>query len=131
MMTESCGRSTTHRFAAGNPSLGSIEGVTAAPGAARRKRRRHPAIGARIATAGASIAAMFAIVATLGARTPPPEAVASESSSAVVTDPGAGAAQTVTVSELSNQPILLTAKPIVRAEQPASTTPVARTNGSR
>lgn len=82
---------------------------------------------------------MLGIVAALGITNPSAAAnsapVDSESSSTAVVEPRITAPDAVTVSQLSNQPIQLTATPVVRAAQPvpapARATPVARTNGSR
>ena len=92
---------------------------------------------------------MFGIVAALGAQSPatsvaPEPVVAGQSvaGSGVATGTGpvdAGAVvstpRRVEVSELSGQPIHLTANPVVRAAPPApaatQAAPVARTNGSR
>lgn len=108
-------------------------------GSTARNRRRHPALGARIAAAGMSSAAMLGIVAALGAQQPPPasavEAPAAEPPSVIVVDPRLSASKAVTVSRLSDEPIYLTATPVVRAAEPApaspAAAPVARTNGSR
>lgn len=131
-------RPSTLRRAPGIPSPGSAKRV-ATTGFAARPRRRHPALGARILTAGMSTAAMFSIVAAIGVQNPPQtnaeQTAAPAVPASIVVDPAAGAAGAVTLSELSDQPIQLTATPIVRAAQPAPTqaasAPVARTNGSR
>ncbi|MGB5759738.1 MAG: hypothetical protein WBM50_22675, partial [Acidimicrobiales bacterium] len=56
-------------------------------------------------------------------------------SAVIVVDPPTSAPRAVTVTELSGQPIKLTAAPVVRAPRPApapaQAAPVARTNGSR
>jgi hypothetical protein len=81
-----------------------------------------------------STAAMFGIIAALGARNPAsPTTVESQNPALIVVDPGAATTATATVAEPSEQPIQLTATPVVRAAQPAPAldTPVVRTNGSR
>lgn len=131
-------RPSTLRRAPGTPSPGSAKRV-ATTGYAARPRRRHPALGARILATGVSTAAMFGIVAAIGVRNPPQvdseETTAPAVPASIVVDPAAGAPGAVTLSELSDQPIQLTATPIVRAAQPAPSqaisAPVARTNGSR
>jgi len=127
---------------------------------ASRKRRGHPAIGARIASTGVSTAAMFTIVAWLGLNSSPetagtPEPVVHPTTTALVEDvsikpPTLGPVPTLntTVSNRAvadqkttadsgalSQPIELTANPVLRAPQPApqvtAPAPVAKTNGSR
>lgn len=130
---------TTARATETPAALSSTQGVAATDGSARRPRRRHPALGSRIAATGLSAATMFGIVAALGVQTPP--AVADTSpppaveTNVVTVDPQAASPPAVTVGELTDQPIQLTATPVVRAAQPASAptqaAPVARTNGSR
>lgn len=102
----------------------------------RPLRQRHPAHKARIMSAGLSTAAMLGIVAALGAQNPSvADVVEAPASVPNVTAVDPSAPTSVVVSELSDQPIQLTATPIVRAAQPAATqaaaVPVARTNGSR
>lgn len=128
------------------------------PAPRRRPRRRHPALASRIAVTGLSAATMFGIVAALGVGSPSqdttssPETVSPPSSTLPVgpatptTSPTADAPTTVPttepvpVTELSNEPIQLTAEPVIRVvETPAASTapapqeqaPVASTNGSR
>lgn len=111
---------------------------------AGRPRRRHPALGARIAATGLSTAAMLGMVAALGAQHPPSSAgapltptgqVASAPTEPIDVAPTASTNRRVAVSELSGQPIQLDAQPVVRAAPAGRSgnqpTPVARTNGSR
>ena len=125
----------------------------------RRPRRRHPALASRIAVTGMSTATMFGIVAALGVSGASQDATRSAGTdpgsdttvpaepvgTTVAAPPGqpttvpAPVMTTVPVTELSNEPIQLTAEPVVRvvetpsapAPAPREQAPVASTNGSR
>ena len=122
------------------------------PAPARRPRRRHPALGSRIAVTGISAATMFGIVAVIGAGagqdstgtdetalTPSSTVTVPPVTTTVPTTP-VPTTEPVPVTELSNEPIQLTAEPDVRVVEtpeasaaPAQQDPVpeASTNGSR
>lgn len=81
---------------------------------------------------------MLGILAGLGAQSSPDSVAIGEPTpqiptGVVVVDPATTQPAEVTVSELSGQPVQLTATPVVRPAQPApaAPVPVARTNGSR
>lgn len=133
-------------------------------GPRRRPRRRHPALASRIAVTGMSTATMLGIVAILGGTgtsddadqsadtvpAPSPTLPSEPATTATVT-PGsttfpAPITTSVSVTELANEPIQLTANPVVRiietpataaaapsapAPAPQEQAPVASTNGSR
>ncbi len=140
------------------------------------RRRRHPALGARIAATGLSATTMFGIIAGLGLSNRQAPANNAETSGPVPSYPSLVVADTVSVQPAavvadtassqpqpsisaatnepglsestlntgtaasdpppSNEPVTLTANPIVRVEAPApapapSARPIARTSGSR
>lgn len=97
------------------------------------QRRRHPALGARIAATGLSTTAMLGIVAGLGIANPPTQA--SDESvpvATVVVDPAPAGTSTATIDRPSSDSVTLTTNPVIRVEAPApSAAPIARTSGSR
>lgn len=95
-------------------------------------RRRHRALGARIAATGLSTTTMLGIVAGLGISNHPTQ-VSDESVpvATVIVDP-ATRNSAVTIDRPSSDTVTLTASPVIRVEAPAATaTPIARTSGSR
>ena len=106
----------------------------------RPRRRRHPALGTRIAVTGLSTTTMFGIVAALGVAgasqeptesadtiptTNPTVTVDPAMTTAAAPDPtttlSAPVTATVPVTELSDEPIQLNANPVVRVvEVPAA-----------
>lgn len=96
-----------------------------------RRRRRHPALGARIAATGVSTATMLGIVAGLGANPSPGADSVDPRAAAPVSAPGAGASS-LTVLSRSDRPVVLTATPTISVEPTSGiAAPVARTHGSR
>ena len=126
-----------------DPTTAATDGVPAptVPATARRRpKRRHPALGARIVAAGLSTTAMLGIVAALGADAaspeppPPAPALTATAIEAPVPAPPGQDLAAVTVTQVTNEPIQLTASPVVRAPAPAAAQPqaaVVTTNGSR
>lgn len=110
------------------------------PATRRRPRRRHPALGTRIAVTGLSTTTMFGIVAALGVAGASQEPTQSAdtiptTNPMIAADPATITAAapdptttlptpittTVPVTELSNEPIQLNANPVVRVvEVPAA-----------
>ncbi len=125
---------------AGTSAPGGTPGVTVPVDPTRRPTRRHPALTARILTAGLSTALMLGIIADLGANAAPAlDASPMLDESAVPVQPAAVASPTAstrvaTIAELTGQPIQLTAAPAVRTVDPAprqQPAPMATTHGSR
>jgi hypothetical protein len=111
----------------------------------RGRRRRHPAIGARIGAAGFSLATMFGLVAAMGLSRTSTDAQAAAAAAAVpdrvvvvvhritTTTPAGG--ERVATSGTTNTgisgPITLAARPTVRVAAQSTSPPAAHTNGSR
>lgn len=101
-----------------------------------RKRRRHPAQGARIAAAGLGATTMLGLVGAMAAAasSAPPPAPAPPAQVVVVVHRAAADTATDTVTGASTGPAeatVLQARPTVRPASPATRTPTAKTSGSR
>jgi hypothetical protein len=109
----------------------------------RGRRRRHPAIGARIGAAGFSLATMFGLVAAMGLSRTSTDAQAAAAATAAPnrvvvvlhrsTATTAAGSERVTTSGRTgvSGPITLAARPAVRPAAQSPSTPAARTHGSR
>lgn len=101
-----------------------------------RRRRPHPALGARIAATGLGVTTLFGLVAAMGAgraegaTTPSPTAAAAPVRTVIVVH-HPGAVDAAVSPAAPSAPTALTARPVVRAAPPAASAPAARTSGSR
>ncbi|NNF55371.1 MAG: hypothetical protein HKN03_13140 [Acidimicrobiales bacterium] len=101
----------------------------------RRPTRRHPALATRILTAGLSTTVMLGIIADLAANATPTSTDDATSTAPAVTVISSTASNpAVVVTQLSGQPIHLTAAPAIGSVQTGpvqQSAPVVKTHGSR